>query len=70
MLEFNSDQPIKWADIMYFAAKMLGRVKNGQQNFYVADLVNAAAPTINVMMTTPVTGPKQPTRHGRRSYSS
>ncbi|KAL8722493.1 MAG: hypothetical protein Q9225_001057 [Loekoesia sp. 1 TL-2023] len=41
MMEFNSDQPIKWADIMYFAARMLGRVKNGEQNFYVADLVTA-----------------------------
>ena len=55
MMEFDSDQPIKWDDILYFASKMLGRVLNGEQNFYIANVVTAAAQTINVVMASPVT---------------
>ena len=36
---FSSDQPFSWELIKEFSSMMLSRVLNGEQNFYIADIV-------------------------------
>ena len=36
---FSSDQPFSWELIKELSSMMLSRVLNGEQNFYIADIV-------------------------------
>ena len=38
-MSFTSDQPYSWELIKEFSSMMLNRVFNGEQNFYIADIV-------------------------------
>lgn len=56
IVTFDSDQPIRWDVIHQFALTMLSRVFNGEQNFYIANIVTAfGQQSIRYVMATPVT---------------
>ncbi|KAI4129457.1 MAG: hypothetical protein LQ338_002238 [Usnochroma carphineum] len=60
IMEFASDRPMRWDVIEFFARMMLERVLNGEQNFYIADIVTEfpgalGQQTIHFLMASPAT---------------
>ena len=56
IVTFDSDRPFAWGVIHEFASTMLSRVFNGEQNFYIANIVyNFGQQSVRYVMATPAT---------------